>query len=83
MREEDEEDQLQEHKKQFDRMAKTVNELVSITDTSTKTIKKKSKNVKHREWKVLDERRVTLKGKAEIEEITSVAVKVDFENIQM
>lgn len=43
MREEDEEDQLQEHKKQFDRMAKTVNELVSITDTSTKTIKKKAK----------------------------------------
>lgn len=32
---------------------------------------------------MLDERRVTLKGKAEIEEITSVAVKVDFENIQM
>ncbi|KAK9708417.1 hypothetical protein QE152_g27225 [Popillia japonica] len=46
LREEEESDHLQELRKQFDRLAKTVNELVAITDASSKTKTEIKNNVK-------------------------------------
>ncbi|KAK9729433.1 Endonuclease-reverse transcriptase [Popillia japonica] len=86
LREEDEGDQLQELRKQFDRLAKTVNELVAMTDASTKTkteIKNSIKKLKrqttdvYREWKALDEGEGAYKRKTETKEMRSISIQVD------
>lgn len=86
LREEDEGDQLQELRKQFDRLAKTVNELVAMTDASTKTkteIKNSIKKLKrqttdvYREWKALDEGEGGYKWKTETKEMRSISIQVD------
>ncbi|KAK9729222.1 hypothetical protein QE152_g16030 [Popillia japonica] len=87
---EDEGDQLQELRKQFDRLVKTVNELVEITEASSKTkteIKNSIRKLKRhtsdvcKEWQTVDVGGGRAKRGAEVKEMRSVLVQVVLEDI--
>ncbi|KAK9693476.1 hypothetical protein QE152_g34172 [Popillia japonica] len=87
---EDEGDQLQELRKRFDRLVKTVNELVEITEASSKTkteIKNSVRKLKRhtsdvcKEWQTVDTGGGRAKRDAEVKEMRSVSVQVDLADI--
>lgn len=87
----DEDESERELRKQFDRLVKTVNDLVEATRASTKTkieIKNMVKKLKRqtndvcKEWEEVDKKEKSLKPRTEVKEMKSVSVQADLEDIR-